>query len=306
MAARRKNHFPKAKLVVILGPTAAGKSQLAVSLAKKFRGEIISADSRQVYRGMDIGTGKITPAEAQGIPHHLLDVASPRRRFDVVRYQKKALRAIKNIQSRHHLPFLVGGSPFYLYSIIEGWQFPKVGSLPSLRRKLSRKSLKELQELLKSLDPDYFEKVEKANPRRLIRAIEIATQLGRVPPRQSQPLFDSLVIGLRRPWQQLKERIAKRLQKRFRQGMIEEVARLHQQGISWKKLEDFGLEYRWISYYLQGKLTKKEMEEELQKEIERFAKRQMTWFKKDPRIHWVENEKEAEALIKAFLQPSEA
>lgn len=302
MATRRENH---SKLVVILGPTAAGKSRLAVALAKKFRGEIVSADSRQVYRGMDIGTGKITPAEAQGVPHYLLDIVSPRTRFDVVRYQKKALRAIKNIQSRQHLPFLVGGSPFYLYSIIEGWRFPKVGSLPSLRRELSQKPLPVLQERLKSLDPDYFKKVEKANPRRLIRAIEIATQLGRVPPRQRQSLFHSLIIGLQIPWPKLKERIAQRLQKRFRQGMIQEVVTLHRQGISWKRLEDFGLEYRWISYYLQGKLTKKEMAKKLQKEIEKFAKRQMTWFKRDQRIHWVKNKKEAEALIKSFLQQSE-
>ncbi len=306
MATRRGKDSDQKKLIVILGPTAVGKSRLAINLAKRFHGEIVSADSRQVYRGMNIGTGKVTQAEKQGIPHYLLDVVSPRTHFDVVRYQKKADQAIKAILQRHYLPFLVGGSPFYLYSIIEGWQFPKVGSLPALRKKLSQKSLKELQQNLRLLDPDYFEKVEKLNARRIIRAIEIATQLGHVPPRQNKPQFETLVIGIQIPFSKIKELIAQRLKKRFHQGMIEEVETLHHQGISWKRLEEFGLEYRWISYYLQGKLTKKEMAERLQKAIEKFAKQQMTWFKKDPRIHWVENEKEALFLIKQFLSTSES
>lgn len=302
MATKRDHSLTEGKLIVILGPTAVGKSQLAIKLAKKFHGEIVSADSRQVYQGMDIGTGKVNLKEQQEIPHYLLDVASPRRHFDVVRYQKKAYQAIQTIIRHQHLPFLVGGSPFYLYAIIQGWQFPKAGSLPSLRKKLSQKSLGELQAILKSLDPFYFEKVEKLNSRRIIRAIEIATQLGHVPSRKNQPKFHTLLLGLQKSFPQIKELIQKRLEKRFRQGMLKEVENLHHQGISWKKLEDFGLEYRWISYYLQNKIAKEEMIESLQKAIEKFAKRQNTWFKKDPNIHWIHDEQEAISLVKNFLK----
>ena len=160
MATRGRNNrsstSPLPKLIVILGPTAVGKSSLAVKLAKIFSGEIISADSRQVYRGMNIGTGKITPKEQQGIPHHLLDVVSPKTRFDVAKYQKKTYRLIQEILKRNHLPFLVGGSPLYLYSIIDGWQFSEAKADLVLRKSLAEKSLSELLLILKKLDPLYF------------------------------------------------------------------------------------------------------------------------------------------------------
>ena len=261
MATRGRNNrsstSPLPKLIVILGPTAVGKSSLAVKLAKIFSGEIISADSRQVYRGMNIGTGKITPKEQQGIPHHLLDVVSPKTRFDVAKYLKKSL---------------------------------------------TEKSLSELLLILKKLDPLYFQKVEKRNKRRIIRAIEIASQLGKVPPLKKKPLFETLILGLKLPSPILKKRIRQRLEKRFRQGMVNEIKTLHQQGVSWKRLEEFGLEYKWISLYLKGELSLEAMQVKLQQEIERFAKRQMTWFKKDPRIHWIRGEKEAKLLIKNFIK----
>ena len=305
MATRRGNRQPS-KLIVILGPTAVGNTSLAIKLAKKFDGEIISADSRQVYKGMNLGTGKVTPAEMNHIPHHLLDVISPKTHFDVVKYQKKAYRAIHQVIQNKHLPFLVGGSPFYLYSIIQGWKFPKVGSLPTLRKNLEQESLETLLSTLAKLDPLYFKKVEKGNRRRIIRAIEIATQLGKVPPRENHPLFSSLVIGLKIPSSQLKILVRQRLKRRLHQGIIQEVYQLHEQGLSWKKLEEFGLEYKWISYYLENKISIEEMKTKLQTAIERFAKRQMTWFKKDPDIHWVQNEEEALFLIKKFLSTSES
>ena len=294
------------KLVVVLGPTAAGKSDLAVELAKIFHGEIVSADSRQVYQGMDIGTGKITSLEMKNIPHYLLDVVSPKKQFDVVTYQKKATQAIREILKRKKLPFLVGGSPFYLDAIIKGWQFSRAKADPILRKTLSQKSLTELLVILETLDPDYFQKVEKDNSRRIIRAIEIASQLGRVPPREENPLFRTLIIGLKFPLPTLKERIHQRLERRFRQGMIQEVENLHHQGLSWQRLEEFGLEYKWISYYCQKKITKEEMEEKLQKDIEKFAKRQLTWFKKDPGIHWVQGLEEAQRLIQGFLEDTQS
>ena len=308
MAVRRKNSSLLRnlgrKLVVILGPTAAGKSQLAVKLARDFQGEIVSADSRQIYKGLDIGTGKIRPEEMEGIPHHLLDIVSPKEQFDVVQYQEKAYQAIEAILQRNHLPFLVGGSPFYLEAVIKGWQFLPAKADPALREKLSSQPLEKLLKVLAGLDPLYFQKVEKTNKRRIIRAIEIASQLGNIPPRKNHPRFQTLVLGLRIPFPQLKEQIAQRQEELFRQGMIKETAKLHQQGLSWERLEEFGLEYQWVSYYLQGKETEEEMKKKLQRAVEKFAKRQLTWFKKNPNIHWVQQVSQGQNLIQQFLKTS--
>jgi len=308
MAARRKNSSPlinlDRKLVVLLGPTAAGKSRLAVKLARRFQGEIVSADSRQIYQGLDIGTGKITAGEMEGIPHYLLGIVSPKEQFDVVQYQEKAYQAIEAILQRNHLPFLIGGSPFYLDAVIKGWQFPWAKADPDLRKKLVRQPLEKLLKVLADLDPLYFQKAEKTNKRRIIRAIEIASQLGRVPPRESYPRFQTLILGLQVPFPQLKEQIAQRQEKLFRQGIVEEVANLRRQGLSWKRLEEFGLEYQWVSSYLQGKETEGEMKKKLQRAVEKFAKRQLTWFKKNPNIHWVQQAGEAQSLIQQFLEKS--
>jgi len=291
------------KLVVIVGPNASGKSDLAVKLAKKFNGEVVSADSRQVYKGMDIGTGKITKEEMQGVPHYLLDIASPKRRFSVAQYQKKAIEAIKKIQRKGKLPILCGGTGFYVQAVVDGLVFPKVKPDWRFRKKLEQKSARELYKYLKKLDPERAKTIEKDNKRRLIRAIEIVLKTGKpVPKLQKQKLFDVLMIGIKRDKKELKERIRKRLLKRLKQGMIEEVKKLKESGLSWKRLEEFGLEYRYIAYYLQGKLSWKEMVEQLQKAIEDFAKRQMTWFKRDKRIHWIKNFKEAKKLTREFLK----
>ena len=297
MLARNHN-----KLVVIVGPNASGKSDLAVKLAKRFNGEVVSADSRQVYKGMEIGTGKITKEEMQGISHHLLDVASPKRRFSVVQYQKKAIEAIKKIQRKGKLPILCGGTGFYVQAVVDGLVFPKVKPDWRFRKKLEQKSARELYKYLKKLDPERAKTIEKDNKRRLIRAIEIVLKTGKpVPKLQKQKLFDVLMIGIKRNKKELKERIRKRLKKRLKQGMIEEVKKLKESGLSWKRLEEFGLEYRWIARYLQGKIDYQEMIEKLQKDIEDFAKRQMTWFKRDKRICWIQNYKEAEKLVRKFL-----
>ncbi|MEF8847244.1 MAG: tRNA (adenosine(37)-N6)-dimethylallyltransferase MiaA [Candidatus Paceibacterota bacterium] len=291
----------KPKIIVILGPTAAGKTSLSIKLAKELNGEVVSADSRQVYKDMDLGTGKVTEEEAQGIPHHLIDVVEPEEDFNVVQFQELAYDAIDKILNKNKLPFLVGGSPFYLYSIIDGYVFPGVAPKPELREKLQEKPADELYEKLKKLDPERAEELEKNNKRRVIRSIEIAQELGEVPDLENNPRYNCLLLGIKHSREVLKKRIAKRLEKRFDKCMIQEVKDLHKQGVSWEQLEEFGLEYRWIARFLQDKVTKEEMKESLQKDIEQFAKRQMTWFKKDDRIHWVENKQEAEELAKNFL-----
>ena len=291
----------KPKLIAITGPTAAGKTSLSIKLAKKFNGEVVSADSRQVYKDMDLGTGKVTPEEAQGVPHHLIDVVEPQEDFNVVHFQELAYEAIDEILNKNKLPLFVGGSPFYLYSVVDGYVFPGVEPKPELRERLQEKPAEEVYRKLKKLDPERAEELEKNNKRRVIRSIEIARELGEVPDLENKPRYDCLLLGIKHSREKLKERIAERLEKRFNKGMIEEVKNLHEQGVSWEQLEEFGLEYRWIARFLQDKIDKGEMKESLQKDIEHFSKNQMTWFKKDDRIHWVEDKKEAEKIIKDFL-----
>ena len=294
--------MPRQKLIVILGSTASGKTDLSIKLAKKFNGEIISADSRQVYKGMDIGTGKITKKEMKRIPHYLLDVVLPSRKFSVAQYQKLALKNINKILKKNKIPFLVGGSPFYIYSVLESWTFPKLSPDWNLRKKLEKKSCEELFEILKKTDIKRSKDIDKKNKRRLVRAIEIAKKLGKVPLLKKEIKFDSLIIGIKKPKQEIKELIEKRLYKRLKQGMIEEVRRLRKQGVSWKRLESFGLEYKWIALYLQKKIDHIGMISLLQKDTEHFAKRQMTWFKKDKNIKWIENYEKAKNLLRDFLE----
>ena len=290
-------------LIVILGPTASGKSALALKLAKKFRGEIISADSRQVYKGMNLGTGKVTPAEQRLIPHHLLDVASPKKQFTVADFVRLGQAAVKKITAKNHLPMVVGGTPFYIYSLVDGWQIPDVKPNPKLRKELETKTLSQLLQLLKKLDPSRLLRIDKHNRARIIRAIEIVKSTGRpVPPVEQVflPHKDVLILGTAKTGTQLRRLIDKRVDLRLKQGMINEVKKLHRGGLSFQRLYDFGLEYRFISLHLQGLLTQEQMTQALKTAVWRFAKRQMTWFKRDPRIKWIKNDKQAERLIKKF------
>lgn len=300
------------KLIVILGPTASGKSEIAIKLAKKFNGEIISADSRQVYKGMDIGTGKVPrdpiknskkPYFYKGIEHHLLDAVLPKKRFTVAQYRKLALKAISKIFQKEKMPILCGGTGFYIQTIVDGITIPKVPPDWKLRKKLEKKSTKELYKILKEFDPQRAKTIEKENPRRLIRAIEISKKLGKVPPFCKKPLpYPVLMIGVKKEKKELDFLIKKRLLKRFKKGMVAEVKNLKKSGISWKRLEEFGLEYRWIARYLEKKISYQEMIKKLQKDIEHFARRQITWWKSDKRIQWVKTYKEAERLVENFLE----
>jgi tRNA dimethylallyltransferase len=291
------------KVVVIVGPTASGKSRLAVKLAKKFNGEVVSADSRQVYKEMNLGSGKIEKKEMEGVPHHLIDVASPKKTFTAARYQKLARKKILQILKRGRLPIVCGGTGFYIKSLIDGLRFPQVKPNPRLRKILEKKTAAELFHRLKKVDPARAKSIDPKNKRRLIRALEIVSVLGKVPNQISDPLpYPTLFIGLAKNPETLKRLIKKRLFQRLKRGMLKEIAKLHRQGISWQKLENFGLDYRAGAIFLQGKLNKKEFIQKIIGDSYKYAKRQMTWFKKEERTHWVKNSREAAALIKQFLK----
>jgi len=291
------------KLIVILGPTSSGKTGLSIKLAKKFNGQVVSADSRQVYKGMDIGSGKVTKKEMAGIPHYLLDVANPKRRFSVAQYRKLALRAVKNIQRENKIPFLVGGTGFYIQSVVDGIVVPEVKPDWKLREKLEKLTTDQMFEKLEKLDPERAKVIDKHNPRRLVRALEIVLKTKKpIPVLKNNNQFDVLEIGIAKPQSELKSLIHKRLLQRLEKNkMINEIKKLHKT-LSWKRLEELGLEYRFVAQYLQNKITYQEMVNSIQIGSEQYAKRQMTWFKKDKRIKWVKNYKEAEKLVKNFCK----
>jgi tRNA dimethylallyltransferase len=294
------------KLLVIVGPTATGKTKLAVKLSAQVNGEIVSADSRQVYRGMDVGTGKDLK-EYNTIPYHLIDVVSPKTEFNLAKYMKLAKRAIADIQARGKLPILVGGTGLYAQALVEGYALSGVGPDKKLRANLEKKSVAELQSQLKKLDPNFSAEVK--NKRYLVRYIELLKQtkkpLAQVLQKQGSG-YDVLILGLSLPREELNKRIDKRLWQRIaREGMIAEVENLRAQGVSWKRLESFGLEYKFVSQYLQGKLPKDEMIEKLAIAIHQFAKRQMTWLRRwerERKICWVGNYGEAKKLVKEWIQ----
>jgi len=278
----------KSKIYIIVGPTASGKTAYSIKLAKKVDGEIISADSRQVYKGLDIGTGKVTKKEMAGIPHHLLDVANPRKRFTVADWQKQARQKIEEILARGKTPIIVGGTGFYIQSIVDDLVLPEVPPNKELRAKLALKTPAELFKILKTLDPERAKNIDNQNPLRLIRAIEIAEALGKVPSlkKSVNPKYDFIQIGIKVEQEKLNKKIYRRLIERLKHGMIAEIKRLHTNGLSWKRMEELGLEYRYLARFLQGKITRPEMIDRLYREIVKYSKRQMTWFKRDKKIKW--------------------
>jgi tRNA dimethylallyltransferase len=297
----------KNKIIVILGPTASGKSDLAIKIARKYNGEVISADSRQIYRGMDIGTGKVTAAEQKSAKHWLLDILDPQDDFSVAQFKKKAEKIIEGILSRGKLPIVCGGTGFWIKSIVDNVSYPEVKPDKELRNKLSNKSAEELFAELKKLDPERAKNIDQKNKVRLIRAIEICQTIGAVPKINTDldTKYQFLQIGIDIPKEKLHENIKKRLGQRISSGMIEEVQNLNNPpaggGVSWKRLEYFGLEYRWIARYLQEKISLEEMAEKLYLDIIHYAKRQMTWFKKDNRILWLKDYKKIEKAVKKFI-----
>ena len=277
----------KPKIIVILGPTASGKSDLAVTLAKKIDGENISAASRQVYKGLDIGTGKITNKEMQGIAHHLLDIVSPKKKFSASDFKKLAEQKIQKILDNKKTPIICGGTGFYIDALLGDKPIPEVPPDEKLRKQLEKKTNEELFAILKKLDPERAKNIDAKNSRRLIRAIEICKKIGQVP---KFPIINSkyqtLKIGIRTEDKELKTRINKRINKWFKQGFLKEVESLHKKGLSWKRMAEIGLEYKIVSLFLQNKISKEEMVNLMQSQTWQYAKRQMTWFKRDKQINW--------------------
>jgi len=291
----------KPKVVVILGQTATGKSDLAVKIAKKVGGEVISADSRQVYRKLNLGTGKITKKEMQSVPHFLLDVAKAKNKFTVAQYKKLADKKIKEIISRGKIPIICGGTGFYIDAVVNGIIFPEVPPNNKLRKILDKKTASQLFEILKKLDKVRAKNIDSKNKVRLIRAIEITKALGKVPKISvSKPEYNFLKIGLYLPSEILKRKIEKRLLIRIKFGMLKEIKNLHKNGLSWKRMEELGLEYRYVAFYLQNKITKEKMLKKLNSEICKYAKRQMTYFKRDKEIKWFDASKKYFSKIKSL------
>ena len=280
-----KNH----NLLVILGATASGKTRLAVELARRLGGEIISADSRQVYRGMDIGTGKDLH-EYQGIPYHLIDVAPPGHEFNLFQFQRLFLAAFGEISSRGPLPVLVGGSGMYLDCVLRGYRLTEVPENSELRLELAPLSMDDLAQRLALANPKLHNKTDLTERDRLIRAIEIAEF--RAEESEPWPEIAPLILGIRWERAVLRERITLRLRERLASGMIEEAERLHAQGTTWEQMEFYGLEYRYLARYLKGELSRNDMFQKLNSAIHDFAKKQENWFKRMEshgiRIHWLD------------------
>ena len=303
------------KLIVILGPTASGKSKLAIKLAKIFNGEIVSADSRQVYKQMDIGTAKPSKKEIQCIPHYLIDIISPDEEFNVAIYKKLAIKKIKEIQKRGKLPFLVGGTGLYISAILNNISFLKVPPNKKLREKLEQKSAKELFTIYKKLDAGGAKFIEKDNKRRLVRAIEVCKITGKPfwkQRRKGKPLFDVLQLGIKVPKEELEKRISERVDKMIQRELEKEVKNLAKKyGFEIPPMQTIG--YQEWQLYLKNiddclfTLPKKKKElikkikEEIKLHTQQFSKRQMTWFKRDKKIKWIKNYRQSKKMIEEFL-----
>lgn len=286
-------------LLVILGATASGKTRLGVQLAGMLNGEIISADSRKVYCGMDLGTGKDLH-EYQGIPYHLIDVAQAGEEFNLFRFQRLFLKAFTDVKSKGAFPILVGGSGMYLDCVLRGYRLAEVPQDPALREELAPLSMEELASRLVRSNPRLHNSTDLTERGRLLRAIEIAEFQGGGS--DNWPELTPLTIGIRWERGELRERITKRLKERLEQGMVEEVARLHALGVPWEQLEFYGLEYRYLARYLKGELSRNDMFQKLNSAIHDFAKKQENWFRKMQTkgtvINWVDGDGDplAEAL----------
>jgi len=288
-------------LVVILGPTASGKSALGISLALRLRGEIVSADSRQVYRGLDIGTAKVSLAEQALVPHHLLDIVDPREVYTVAQFQQDAFAAINMILARGAQPFLIGGSPHYIQAVVDHLDIPRIPPQPVLRAQLEAQPLPQLLAQLEELDPRGAATIDRNNPRRVIRALEVSIASGKPFSQQSgraAPLYRCLLLGIQWPRDLLYQRIDTRIDERMRQGLVREVRALLDQGISYERLEGLGLEYRFVSLWLRDQFASEaEMVQRLKYASHDFTRRQLTWFRRDRRIVWLDGSDDSEGMV---------
>lgn len=287
-------------ILAIVGPTACGKTKLAVKLALKYNGEIISGDSRQVFRGMDIGTGKDLEeymTQAGAVPHHLIDIADPREDYSLYRYVSDFRRCFDEISGRGMLPVLCGGSGLYIEGALKGYELPDIPVDHATRGELEGRPKDELLSILQTESPEILSRTDISSSRRIIRGIEIARYLKQndLPDYAETPAeYRPLVIGISLPREEIIRRIDIRLQKRLDEGMIEEVDSLLKSGVPAEKMIKLGLEYRYCTMYLMNEISYENMAEKLRTEIHRFAKRQMTWFRGMERrgipINWIEGD----------------
>ncbi len=311
-------------IICVIGPTSSGKSELAVKLAQKYNGEIISADSRQIYRGFNLSSGKVegqwkdfptknlskqTNAKKQifiykNIPHYLIDEASPKTQYSIAKFQRLGTKIVKDILKRGKTPIICGGTMHWVDGLATGQTIPEVKPNPELRKQLEQLTLPELFERLKKLDPERANNIDSKNPRRLIRALEIIDSTGKpVPTVTNKHEWSVIWIGINPGNEQLEKNIYKRILSRIKDGMIEEISDLHRNGLSWKKLEEFGLEFKFVSLFLQNKLSKQEMPkqemiEQLFAAHKKYVKRQLTWWKRNKQIRWFKDSKQALLQIK--------
>lgn len=294
------NQLPK--LIVLLGPTASGKTEWGFSLAKAFNGEILSADSRQIYRKMDIGTAK--EKNFFGVPHHLIDFLDPGKPFTVAEFRDRAFLAMGDITARGRIPILAGGTGLYISAIVDNWTIPPVPANIAMRRSLAEKDTGELLRLLAVIDPNTATRIDPHNKRRMIRALEVSILSGR--PFSAQrtkgaPRVDAIQIGIAVPRELLNVRIGERVDAMMARGLPKEVETLLKQKYDWSLPSMSGIGYREFRPFFEGKATMEEVADAIKKDTRQFARRQMTWFRRDKRIQWVKEYEDAERRVREFL-----
>ncbi len=303
------------KIICLVGPTASGKTALGIALAKRFSGEIVNADSRQVYKGFEIGTGMPAGKRgtidghrafvSEGVPHYLMDYLEPMEISSVTEWREKALVAIKGIEKRKHVPMVVGGTGLYLQSLVDNYSFPQVAPNPTMRAALETKSLPELVSILLKIDPAAEQAVDLKNQRRVIRALEVATFTGKPFSEQKtkgKPLVEALQIGVLRSREELIERIDAAVDEMIARGWVVEIKRAIDSGIREDAPAMTSIGYRELLSYIHGDEELEVAVKKTKQAVHRYAKRQVTWFKRDTRIHWVKNEQEAVELVEKFLE----
>ena len=302
------------KVLCIVGPTSSGKTSLSLKLTHQFQGEIINADARQIYRGFDIGTGKpkgewLTNGgrmvySVEGIDHYLIDHLAPEQSSTAAEWKVEAMNCIQGIKERNHLPIIVGGTGLYIQSLIDNYDMPAVAPQPEMRERMAMMSLEDLVKELQEVDPMSMETVDLKNPRRVMRAIEVARMTGesfREQRKKHAAVVDPLFIGIERNPEELRERINQSIDRMLAAGWIEEVKALHEKGVAWGAPAMTSLGYREIGAYLREEYTKEQMIEKIRIYTWQYARRQMTWFRKEQRIHWVKTEEEAVECVRSNI-----
>lgn len=303
------------RVLCIVGPTSSGKTLLGIRLAQAFQGEIINADARQVFQEFDIGTGKPQGGKRktvgsrkmylfEGVPHYLMDFLPPTNTMTVAEWQEKALIAVKGITKRKKLPIVVGGTGLYIQALVDNYTIPQVPPQPEFRKAMETKPLSDLVKLLLRVDPDAKDKVDLKNPRRVLRALEVATFTGKPFTQQkvsAKPVIDPFMIAIKRERDELRERINQAVDAYIEAGWLDEIRKVRDLGIPWDAPAMTSIGYRELGAYIRGECGIDEAVRKTKEATWQYAKRQLTWFKRDQRIHWVKDENEAEELVKAWM-----